>query len=203
MKNPSIKIKDHQFTLSPRKTIYWHNRGTLLISDLHLGKGVNAESNFLEKLTELEQAIKEFNIKRIIILGDLFDAKSNVETTHLTSLLKSLAKEIILVLGNHDILPKKTYMEMGITKIVSELKEDMFVFTHKPIKTEKLNIHGHLHPGVKNNDKSKFACFYIDEKYLCIPAFGGQTGKHSVAVERKSQVYIIIDNYVKLFRLKR
>lgn len=203
MKNPSIKIKEHQFTLSPRKTIYWQNKGTLLISDLHLGKGVNAELNFLEKLTELEQAIKEFNINRIIILGDLFDAKSTVETSPLESLLKSLRKEIILVSGNHDVLPEQTYKDLGITKIVDELREDMFIFTHKPIKTEKLNIHGHLHPGVKNNDKSKFACFYVDDNFFCVPAFGGQTGKHSVAVERKSQVYIITDDYVKLFKLKQ
>lgn len=192
-----VKIKEHLFTLSARKTIFWSNKNTLLVSDLHLGKD-NSEINFLEKLIEFENAVNEFNPKRLLILGDLIDAKCKLDLNPLKILFSKLKIEVILVLGNHDVFPIQKYLDLRISNVINEFKEDMFIFTHRPtVKNIKLNFHGHLHPAVKLKNGSKFACFYINNSYFCLPAFGGITGKHSITANTKTRIYIIEDNIIR------
>jgi len=202
LKNPTIKIKEHLFTLSSHKTIYWQNKKTLLISDLHLGKGVNAEVTFYEKLIEFENAINEFNINRIIILGDLFDAKSRVDVTPIKYLFSKLNIEIILVLGNHDILGLNTYKELGINIVVDEFKEDMFLFTHKPVKVNEVNIHGHLHPATIYKNV-KFPCFSFETNSIGLPAFGGIQCKNILLPGSIRKIYLLQEDSVRQIKFSK
>lgn len=113
----------------------------------------------------------------------------------------SLNKKVILILGNHDILDIDTYKELGINKVYKSLTEDMFLFTHKPFESDLINIHRHIHPGIIlrgiANQKLKLPCFYFTDKYFCLPAFGGLTGKHTIIPSKNTKVYIVIDKLVK------
>lgn len=201
--NPVLKIKEHKFILSANKVAFWQNKSTLLLTDLHLGK--NLKSNYIDIHTYIERlskSIDEFNPKRIILLGDLFDAKSNIDHSPLKDFLSSVNIPTTLVLGNHDILNLEVYKNLGIENIVDNFIEDMFIFTHKPYKFEDkdsrlVNIHGHLHPGytIKNQ---KLACFHIKNNYLCLPAFGGTTGKSLVTPTKDSKVYCVNNEEVNL-----
>jgi uncharacterized protein len=210
MKN-LVKIKDHKFILSPLKTIFWENKNTLLISDLHLGKAEHFINNFIPvpynvdfDLQRFEASINEFNTQRVIILGDLFHAHSRVDKLIFAKFLNRINKNVVLVLGNHDILSKEIYKEVGITKTVEHLNEDMFTFTHKPtdsLNKGKYNFHGHLHPGIKLKGRgalyTKIACFVFGENSACLPAFGGLTGKHIINVNDSMQVYAVAEDFVR------
>lgn len=208
MKPLLINIKEHSFYLSTCKTIYWENKKTLLISDLHLGKAEHFINNFIplpynieKDLNRFRDAVNEFNVSRILILGDLFHAKTTVDKELFKQFLLSLNKKVTLILGNHDILDVNTYKELGINKVYKSLTEDMFLFTHKPVESDLINIHGHIHPGIIlrgiANQKLKLPCFYFTEKYLCLPAFGGLTGKHTIIPSKNTKVYIVTDKLVK------
>lgn len=203
----NIQIKEHNFVLSSTKTLFWKNKSTLLLSDLHLGKTENFINNHIQStyninldLQNLQRAIKQFNIKRVIILGDLFHARTIVDKESFKKFLKDLKLRIVLVLGNHDILDVNEYLNLGIDEVYNTYSEDMFYFSHKPEENDLFNIYGHLHPGVQlkgiANQKLKLACFYQKGESFCLPAFGGLTGKHIVIPSKNSQVYIITEGGV-------
>ena len=109
------------------------------LADIHLGKVAHfrkngiavprkAEGLFYEKITKL---LKDFTAVRIIFLGDLFHSEQNNEWYLFESWVKKQNLEIILIEGNHDIIPKFKYNSIGV-KILENLTEDNFYFTHLP-----------------------------------------------------------------------
>ena len=82
-----IEIRGHEFHLLPQKAIFWKNKNTLLISDLHLGKithfrkaGIAIPTEaLLRNFNILEFLIREYKPQRIILLGDLFHSAFNSE----------------------------------------------------------------------------------------------------------------------------
>ncbi len=195
-----LKIKDHNFILSPNKTIFWQNKSILLISDLHVGGKKSLSTT--EIISNFERAIAEFDLKEIIILGDLFDATCTITNRNIFSeFLRSIDLKMTLILGNHDKLPQEEYLELGISTVTPEMTIDMFILTHKPVNSNQHNIHGHLHPGLYKRNiliKNRLPCFVVQEDSICLPAFGGITGKNKYSTNSQRQVYIIKNNLIKL-----
>lgn len=208
MNNPLVNIKEHNFLLSPNKTIFWQNKNTILISDLHLGKAsrplnnfIPAQQNYELELERLKNAIAEFSAKRILILGDLFDVRSKVDRSLFKEAIDIPNVEITLVLGNHDVLEEQIYLDLGINQVLTELKEDMFLFSHKPKQSTRLNIHGHLHPGIllkSAKDNSKLPCFCFNTNSVCLPAFGGTTGKNVITPSDSKKIYVVANQFVRM-----
>ena len=117
MNNPVIKIKEQRFLLSARKTIFWENKNTLIFSDSHFGKPTNFINSILQKpydtnlaVENLKLAIEEFSTNRIIIVGDLLDAKSRINTAPLKEFILGLNKEVILLMIKTIVLCLYTYV---------------------------------------------------------------------------------------------
>lgn len=97
---------------------------------------------------------------RVILVGDmtagLFDRKEE-----LRMLITQLKGQKTLVVGNHDHLSKKWYLEAGFSCVVKSMFENNILFVHKPatdlnLREVKLKaqlkpeiiVHGHIHaPG--------------------------------------------------------
>ena len=198
----SIEIYNHNFILHPSGAIFWLEKKTLFLADVHLGKVAHfrknviavprkAEGLFYEKITKL---LNDYTPTRIIFLGDLFHSEQNNEWYLFESWVKKQNLEIILIEGNHDIIPKLEYNSINV-KILENLIEDKFYFTHLPIhKKDYFVFCGHIHPGVKLKgsglQQMKMPCFFKSKDQLILPAFGGFTGLHILSPTKDVKVYI-------------
>jgi metallophosphoesterase superfamily enzyme len=110
--------------------------------------------------------------------------------------------EVLLVVGNHDIISEIKYESLGI-RIYSELILENFLLTHHPeIRENYFNFCGHLHPGFKLNgvgrQQVKLSCFYKSGEQMVLPAFGEFTGNYWILPNVGDQVFVITKNEVIL-----
>ena len=206
-----IDIRNHRFQLLPQKAIYWENKNTLLISDLHLGKVTHfrkagiaiPDSALYSNFKILDELISQFRPVRIIFLGDLFHSDINYEWELFSNWRKHHRNlEIILVQGNHDILPVRRLHELGI--LADECwKEDGFLFCHHP--PEETNIDyftfcGHVHPVFIVRTKTGFGtrvpCFIFEDHLAVLPSFGVFTGGYAVDFVNGRKIFLVADEEV-------
>ncbi len=201
----TIILFENQFTLLPENAIFWHEKETLMIADLHLGKathfqkqGIQLPANGIKKDYEnLNELIDKNKPKRILILGDLFHSTINSEWLYLENFIaQHNSIEWLLIQGNHDIINKNNFAKINI-KIVDFLEEENFNFSHFPLEKidkNKINFAGHLHPGYTLNGKGKqsisLPCFYMYKNNFILPAFGTLTG-FGIVNKKNAKIYII------------
>jgi DNA ligase-associated metallophosphoesterase len=166
--------------------LYWPDRETLVVSDLHFEKG----SHFATKgvllppydtrttLRRLQALIKERQPKTVISLGDAFhDGASEArmdksDADALAALVGST--RWIWILGNHDPEPPQRFA--GAVERTFRLGR--LLFRHEP-GAETGEIAGHLHPAARIRADARIMrrrCFASDGKRLIMPAFGAYTG---------------------------
>src|SRR6187401_1961700 len=109
-----IEINGNTFKLLHQKAIYWKQEKTLLIGDLHLGKvthfrreGIAVPTRAVENnFSRLNELLAAAETERIIFLGDLFHHQYNNEWERFATWRMQHPKiEMIVIPGNHDILP--------------------------------------------------------------------------------------------------
>lgn len=197
-----IEIYQHHFLLLPSGAIFWREAQTLLIADAHLGKvahfrknGVavprKAEGAFYQKT---EGLLRKYSPQRILFLGDLFHSFQNNEWHLFEGWVKQQTAQMILVEGNHDVIPAYKFTQLGLT-VINNLTEGAFHFTHIPVKKEDyFVICGHIHPGVKLKgvglQQMKVPCFYQSDRQLILPAFGAFTGIHVLTPKEGDRVFV-------------
>ena len=175
-----IQINGNHFDLHPSGALYWEEKKTLLLADVHLGKVAHfrkngiavprkAEGAFYEKITLL---LNEFEVERLLFLGDLFHSFQNNEWHLFSAWVKQQQSEVILIEGNHDVIPAWKFKQLGIT-VTPDFKEDTFYFSHFPTeKKENFVFCGHVHPGVKLKgaglQQLKMPCFYQSQNQFCL-----------------------------------
>ena len=206
--NQEIIINSHHFILDPSGAIFWKEMGILLIADVHLGKvthfrkhgaaiPVDAAYQNLEKITAVTN---HFEPKTICFLGDLFHSKINEEWEDFTKWVESTSANVILISGNHDIIPVYLYEDLGI-KVFDDLILEDFLLTHHPTEHEDyFNFSGHIHPGVilrgVGRQYLRLPCFFKSLNSLILPAFGNFTGKHILSPTENDEVYAIVEGEV-------
>lgn len=197
-----IKIKNNHFVLHPSGAIFWEEKNSLLLADIHLGKVAHFRKNgiavpqkaagaFYEKITTL---LTEFPIKRFLFLGDLFHSFLNNEWLLFAAWIKQQTASMILIEGNHDIIPARQFEKIEI-QVVDQLTEGPFFFSHFPTeKKEHFVFCGHIHPGVKLRgnglQQMKMPCFFQSNQQMILPAFGAFTGLHILSPKEENQVYV-------------
>jgi len=105
----------------------------------------------------------------------------------------------VLTKGNHDILPSSV-MEDTCIEVVHEWKVgEHLILTHEPltdVKEERLNIVGHIHPGVlikaKGRQCYRLPCFYHQGQCLILPAFGQLTGLHMLKKTPDAKIFPVL-----------
>ena len=197
-----IKIKENHFVLHPSGAVFWEEQKTLLLADVHLGKVAHfrkngiavprkAEGAFYQKITAL---LAEFPIARFLFLGDLFHSFQNNEWLLFTAWVKQQKASMVLVEGNHDVIPAAQFEQIGL-QVVDQLIEEGFYFSHFPTKKETHFVFcGHVHPGVKLKgnglQQMKMPCFFQSPQQMILPAFGAFTGLHILTPKEGDQVYV-------------
>jgi DNA ligase-associated metallophosphoesterase len=207
-----IKIHNNHFKLLPHKALFWKEENTLLIGDLHLGKvthfrkeGIAIPSSaFEDNFKRLNEILLSNTIHRIIFLGDLFHNRLNAEWDLFAEWRsKHHSVEMIIVLGNHDVLPQRCFDEVQIKVYDEEYIEGQFLFAHHP--KESFNKHqfvfcGHIHPiyylKSKGRSRIKLSCFVHDNYQIILPSFGVFTGGYEMKAEHGREIYLIVEDNV-------
>jgi DNA ligase-associated metallophosphoesterase len=204
-----ISIRHEPFLLLPHKAIFRPLQKQLILSDIHLGKATHFRKqgiamppqSHLRDIDRIHFLVDRYQPETVLLLGDLFHSDYNNEWLWFKSMLRTYPEvQFVLVEGNHDILPRGTYVIPNLLKI-GLLEEQHVIYSHHPLKkTGKLNICGHIHPGVRVEGKARqsatLPCFILGEKHFIMPAFGDLTGLRIVDIEPDTRYFAVASDRV-------
>lgn len=209
-----INLEHQRLWLLPQKAIYWQKKKMLFIADPHFGKAGHFRRNGIPvpgrvnatNFQLLDDLLGSFVIEHLIILGDLFHSKQNLEWNQFFEWRSGYpAMNVTLVIGNHDILENDTYHASRIN-LFHKLRIEPFLLVHDlngvSIKNEKEHylLSGHIHPAVqlrgKGRQSMKLPCFYFGNRQGILPAFGKFTGTHVIKPEAGDRIYAVVENNV-------
>ncbi len=197
-----------RFKLHASGALYWKRKRWLIISDVHLGKSAHFRKQGMavpnridiDDLKKVANLIKVFNPNRVLFLGDLFHAEYNSAWERLASFTNNYRKGLFyLILGNHDVLSDWHYGRSNLI-VQKEMNAGPFLFTHIPAKLRdgKINICGHLHPGVLLHGRARqrihLSAFFFRMQSIIVPAFGRFTGSISIKPKKDDIVVGIAEN---------
>ncbi|MEP0710620.1 MAG: ligase-associated DNA damage response endonuclease PdeM [Algoriphagus sp.] len=204
--------KEELIQLLPEKVAFLPAHRLLVVADLHLGKASHFQKAGIiipvphssADLKIVAQLIDKLAPLTVVFLGDLFHSSLNKEWEELRLFLEYLHPiRFILTKGNHDILSPEVMKNTRI-EVVDEFEVgDYLLLTHEPetsVQTERLNISGHIHPGVviksKGRQSFRLACFYLDKQCLILPAFGKLTGLHILKKTATAKIFAVFQDEV-------
>ncbi len=204
----TIEVAGEELVLHPYRALYWPREKALLVADLHLGKidhfrqaGVYVPQHAaMDNYERLSTLLLEFEVERIILLGDLFHSSLNKDWQHFSEFRNTFSSvRVDLVLGNHDILDPALYLKNDMQIFREALLLEPFSFTHYQEATPgAYNLSGHVHPGVRlrgaPGHSLRLPCFYFAEGNGRLPAFGTFTGTSLVHPKVGDQVIVISDH---------
>jgi uncharacterized protein len=213
-------INKNDFILNCNRTIFWEQEKILILSDLHLGKtghfrksGIAVPAAVMkEDMQRLVSSIQFYKPALVVIVGDLFHSVQNKEhELFLKWRNDMLHVPMLLVKGNHDIVPDKWYADANITTEKKMWRKNNFVFVHdvEDIQKEDINdtdyfFSGHIHPAVTmrgiGKQSLRFPCFYFTKIYAVLPAFGKFTGTYLIEPSVKEKAFIIVEDSVLLHK---
>src|SRR5690554_1227716 len=204
--------KEELIQLLPEKAAFLPQHQTLVVADIHLGKASHFRKEGImiplpvscPDLKCLGELLDSLEPTTVVFLGDLFHSSLNGEWEDLKDFLCGYPDiRFVLTKGNHDILPSSV-MEETCIEVVHELKVgEHLVLTHEPLtetQEERLNIVGHIHPGVliktKGRQSYRLPCFYHQGQCLILPAFGQLTGLHILKKAAHTRIFPVLSDEV-------
>ena len=196
--------------LLPEKAIYWKEKKTIILADIHLGKAAHfrksgiqvPESVHISDYVRIRNLLSRFRPEQILILGDLFHSDLNQEWNRFCNWIKEFHSfKFLLVKGNHDILPEKLYSLANLEVHDENLRMEPFAFAHQPLKkTGTFTFSGHVHPAVRIHGMAKqfltLPCYYFTASYGILPAFGNFTGMGRINPKENDDIFVILENSV-------
>ncbi|MEX0808588.1 MAG: ligase-associated DNA damage response endonuclease PdeM [Dongiaceae bacterium] len=199
----AIRINGAALVADPSGALFWPERATLIVADLHFEKGSSyAPSGRLlppydttETLVRLAAIVARLAPARIVCLGDSLhdgDAVARISADDRARLAALMdRRDWIWIEGNHDPEPH------GLGgRVLAEWVEGPLLFRHaariaaqtsrnrKAPTVAAGEISGHYHPRAGVNWRGRTVtgrCFVHDGTRLVLPAFGAFTGGLDVA----------------------
>ena len=208
-----ITVHNENLALTNQRAIFWKREDALILSDLHIGKtahfrkhGIPMPDGILQHdLERLNALILHYEVKKLLIVGDLFHAEANIDMATFNTWLKTFQTlEIILIKGNHDRLSKQLMIDFNI-KIETELHVSPFTFVHQHLIEHKslMTISGHTHPGVmikgKGKQRMKLPCYQVNSNQIILPAFRLFTGLNTRSQPKDSVCYAFTESSIFKF----
>jgi uncharacterized protein len=197
--------------LDARRAAYLPDSSTLLVSDLHWGKGETfrlhgipiPDSVLQSDLARLSELIADYQPTRLLVLGDLIHGVWGL-TDELNRKIKEWRGEnglpIILIAGNHDRQVDKVAQGWGIDVVKDSLLEPPFLFSHHPEmdanQPDLYNWCGHIHPVIRLSsamDRLRLPCFHLQAYGATLPAFSEFTGGYNIQPKTGDRVFALSD----------
>lgn len=179
-------------TALPDGALFWPERRTLIVADLHLEKGsaFARGGQFLPPydsratLERLGQTMRALSPARVICLGDSFhdvgaaNRLCEADRAALTALTSAV--EWVWIAGNHDPAPPA---DLG-GWVADVLTDGPLVFRHEADSVAGAGeLSGHFHPKASVETRARrlsARCLVEDGRRAILPAYGSYTGGLSV-----------------------
>ncbi len=206
-------VESQNIILDKTGAVFWIEKKALFIADAHLGKVNHFRKNGIAVphhsqfsfYTKINQLVDDYAPEIIYFLGDLFHSEKNKAWDDFELWVKKQSCQLLLISGNHDIIHKNHFINIGI-QVVESLDIAPFLLTHFPTESSIFNFCGHVHPGVrlqgKGRQRLKVPCFFQRPKQMILPAFGVFTGIHLIHPTIKDKVYVLSNQNVIPIALK-
>lgn len=195
MMTHDIDVAGERLTLHTERAIFWSAQRTLMVSDVHFGKGAVFRRAGIavpsgdtdDDLARLDGLIAAFAPSRLIVLGDLVHGEATARSTWVdrvrTWRQQHTAVDMLLIAGNHD--RHFDVRSLGIAVQPDRLLVPPFMLSHHPDPhADGYTLAGHVHPGVVIRDgwrKHRLPAFVFDRDVGMLPAFGTLTGLYEIA----------------------
>lgn len=207
-----LSIREQTCHLLSEKAVYWEEKKTLILSDIHIGKGtvfrkagIPIPHGIMQNdLMIISRLLHKLEAEKCIIVGDLIHGKNGLSLDvkkKFHEWLQEIQCEVHLVVGNHDLALLKNLPPEWNLKIHKEgLLVEPFYFSHFPKSHPPYFVwSGHLHPKIeiKNKyDRIVLRCFQIFSDLAILPAFGFFVGGALVKKSAACKIYAIADDAV-------
>ena len=209
-----VRLAGEDVLLLPERALYWPRAETLVAADFHWGKGATFRAAGIpipfgstrEDLARLDSALQQTCARRLIILGDLFHARTGrVASRTLAELRRWRANqrglELLLVRGNHDRHAGDPPDDLHVNCVNAPAFVPPFVLRHEPGAAEDgYVLAGHMHPGVvlagPGLQRERLPCFWLTPRWAVLPAFGSFTGLAPVFPSQEDRVFAVADSEV-------
>jgi uncharacterized protein len=208
-----IELQGERVVLLPERALYWIRKRTLFVADVHWGKASAFQAASVpvpegatnEDLTRLSRALERTAARRLVILGDVFHAKTGRPLQVVNALtewrVRHLKLEILLVRGNHDYSAGDPPEKMGIECVDGPVFSSPFTRQHHPAEPDRgYALAGHIHPSVllfgAGGQSLKLPCFFFRTRVGVLPAFGSFTGTAVLKPRPGDHVYVVVEKEV-------
>lgn len=208
-------IGSNDFILHHNRTVFWEQEKILILSDLHLGKTGHFRKSGIaiphavmkEDMQRLVDAIQFFKPLQLVIVGDMFHSVENKEHELFLKWRNDLPHiKILLVKGNHDIVPPEWYAKANIDIEEGSWRLKDVAFVHHIEDADEALLQscyffsGHIHPALSirglGKQSLRFPCFYFTEQFAVLPAFGKFTGTFLVEPAKNEKAFAVVNNSV-------
>lgn len=205
-----IQINGVDLRLFASRAAYSDRHETLFVSDTHLGKdatfrhfGIPVPSGACRStIGRLSELILQTSPKQLVILGDLFHARSSLSTSVCQSMDEFFSAHhglpITLVRGNHDRHVGRLPSHWPIEVVERGARIGSIALLHEPCRVpddSDVLLCGHLHPAIhiksSRDALGRLPCFWLSAGRLVFPAFGDFTGTHNVRLENGDRAWAI------------
>jgi DNA ligase-associated metallophosphoesterase len=194
MTDVDVRLGGEAVRLLPERALYWPRAATLVVADLHWGKGATFRAAGIpipmgstsDDLARLDAALLRTSADRLVVLGDLFHARAGRIATRTLAELRQWrglrpGLEIMLVRGNHDRHAGDPPDDLRINCVNGPAFVPPFTLRHEPAASpDGYTLAGHLHPGLvlcgRAFQRERLPCFLLGEHVALLPAFGSFTG---------------------------
>ncbi len=206
----AIQCMGETLMLNCLRALFRPQTGTLLISDIHLGKeevfgrtGLALPAGVSEtNLERLNQLIEIYSPRHIMILGDLMHSTPGEHDSWPGKLNNWLDQhpqiDVAAVLGNHD----RAYQNLDsrIRWHKDTYLDPPFIYSHEPFsEASGYVISGHVHPThvlATKLDKIRCPIFWFRKNYAVLPAFGSFTGGYNITPDVNDKIYLVGENEI-------
>lgn len=195
----AIDLAGETLQLLPDRAAYWPAQRSLLIADLHLGKGDIFRDAGLavpsggtgHDLARLAQLLQAHPARALYVLGDLLHGteygarwRSHWQTWRDAH----AALHIVAIAGNHDRRLADARLELELAG--TRLAVGPLLLSHLPAAGNGV-VCGHLHPVVKlPRVPGRHAAFVQQSGQLILPAFSRFTGGHEWNAQPQQQLFV-------------
>lgn len=201
--------------LLPERALYWPRRRTLVVSDPHFGKaaafqhaGLPVPDGTPDDVARLDRLIQGRPVARLVILGDLFHARSARTPRVMEAVARWRGRhpllEVTLVRGNHDLHAGDPPGDWRFRCVAGPEPDPPFEYRHEPAdpasKRAGFVLAGHVHPAVvlsgRDGSRLRLPCFHLGDRQAILPAFGSFTGNYRVRPGKGERVFVVGENRV-------
>jgi len=184
----AVEVAGAWLLADPSGALWWPERDTLVVADLHLekarslarrGRGLLPPYDSAATLARLARVVARYEPKTVVALGDSFHCGRSAaglgeeERAALAALAEG--RRWLWIAGNHDPEPN------GLSgECLPDWRAGPLLFRHEPAPGPAPGeIAGHLHPAARVLLKGRTfrrRCFATDGERMILPAFGALAG---------------------------